>query len=224
MMKKTSYVITALLLCSAGCVEAQSAESNVYGGIEMGKAKLDNQSKLATTELVTAYGGSATAIQDSAVNDFRLFGGYKFNEYVELELGYLQTSHLSLAVSGTSGGGVKYNIDAAAKVSGLDYSVILRPSTAPQYKNVFARVGITNYKDDLSGTATAGGNTFNLTGTGSGMGTLYGMGYDAPLGGNTHLRLSVNKFIKIVGQSDLNAVVYSVGFVSHFESHPFAFR
>jgi hypothetical protein len=160
--------------------------------------------------------GSASATQDAAVRDFRIFGGYKVNENIDLELGYMQTSNFGMNVSGRSGGGVNYAMSVSAKYSGVDYTAVVRPSVDSGYNNLFARIGFTNYKGEATGSVSASGNTYTSNGSVSGSGNIYGFGYDAPLNTNMSVRMSVNRLTKIAGESDTSATIYSIGLVNRF--------
>lgn len=215
-MKKLTFALIATAVFSMGAVNAQTADSKFYGGAEIGSSKLDNETGTTTSALVRAYGGSASATQDAAVRDFRVFGGYKVNENIDLELGYMQTSNFGMNVTGRSSGGVNYALGISAKYSGVDYTAVIRPSVDSGYNNLFARIGFTNYKGEATGSASAGGSTFTSTSSVSGSGNIYGFGYDAPLNTNMSVRMSVNRLTKIAGESDTSATIISIGLMNRF--------
>jgi hypothetical protein len=215
-MKKTTFALIATAVFSMGAVNAQTADSKFYGGAEIGSSKLDNETGTTTSALVRAYGGSASATQDAAVRDFRIFGGYKVNENIDLELGYMQTSNFGMNVTGRSGGGVNYAMSVSAKYSGVDYTAVIRPSVDSGYNNLFARIGFTNYKGEATGSVSASGNTYTSNASVSGSGNIYGFGYDAPLNTNMSVRMSINRLTKIAGESDNSATIYSIGLVNRF--------
>jgi hypothetical protein len=215
-MKKLTFALIATTVFSMGAVNAQTADSKFYGGAEIGSSKLDNETGTTTSALVRAYGGSASATQDAAVRNFRIFGGYTVNENLDFELGYIQTSNFGISATGRSSGGVNYAISASAKYSGLDYSAVIRPSVASGYNNLFARIGFTNYTGDVTGSASAGGSTFTSTSSASGTGELFGIGYDAKLDNGMSIRTSINRLTKIAGESDNSATVISIGLMNRF--------
>jgi hypothetical protein len=215
-MKKIKLVIIAAAVVTLTSVNAQSLDGKFYGGAEFGSSKLSDDTKSGTAALVSAFGGSASATQDSSVSNYRIFGGYKVNENVDLELGYIQTSSFSLNFSGRSGGGVAYTGGISAKVAGYDYSVLLRPSIATSYNNVFFRIGQHHYSTDTSGSISAGGSSASFNDSKSGNGTIFGIGYDATIDKDIDVRLSVNRLAKISGDSDSSATVYSVGLLKRF--------
>lgn len=215
-MKKQTFALIAIAILGMSSVNAQTADSKFYAGAEIGSSQLDNETGTLTSALVRAYGGTASATQDASVRDFRIFGGYTVNENLGLELGYLQTSTFGINATGRSSGGVNYAISASAKYSGLDYSAVIRPSVASGYNNFFARIGLTNYTGDVTGSASAGGSTFTSTSSLSGTGEIFGIGYDAKLDNGMSIRTSVNRLTKIAGDSDNSATAISIGLMNRF--------
>ena len=207
----------AVLLSSLGFAHAQSnSPEKFYGGLEVGRSNVANQTGTLTSSLVSLLGGSASATQGSSINDYRVFGGYKLNENVNFELGYLQTSSLGLNFSGRSSGSVAYTGSAGFKFSGFDYSVLLRPDVATGMNGLFFRLGGHSLKSTTDVSVTVSGSSTSSTTSQSGTGTLFGIGYDINIAKNVDLRASVNRLNKLAGQSDANATVYSVGVLTRF--------
>jgi hypothetical protein len=215
-MKKISLGLVAALALAA-TAQAQTFESNkFYGGAELSSSKLDNETGSTANALVNAYGGSVTVTQDSRVRMGRFFGGYKLNDNVGFELGYLQSSNFGINAVGRSGGGTNYTIGASAKFSGLDYSVLLRPNVDTGLNNLYVRLGLHNYKADVTGSASAGGHTFSATESYSGTGSIYGVGYDADIGNEFKVRFAINKVKKVGGESDMGGTAYGVSLIKNF--------
>lgn len=207
----------AALLSSLGAAQAQSnSPEKFYGGLEVGRANVTDQTGELTRGLVSQVGGTASATQSSSVNDYRIFGGYKLNENVNFELGYVQTSSFGVNFSGRSSGSVAYAGSAGLKFAGFDYSVLLRPDVATGMNGLFFRLGGHSLKSTTDVNFTVSGSNYSSTTKESGTGTMYGIGYDLNIAKNAALRVSVNRLNKIAGQSDANATVYSVGVLTRF--------
>lgn len=207
----------AALITVLGAAQAQSnTPEKFYGGLEVGRASVANETGPLTSALVSEVGGSASATQDSSINDYRIFGGYKLNENVNFELGYVQTSSLGLNFSGVSGGSSAYTGSATQKFSGFDYSVLLRPNVSTGWNNMFFRVGGHSLKGSVDVTINGGGGSASVTDKFSGTGTLFGLGYDLNVAKNVDVRVSVNRLNKIAGRSDSDATIYSLGVLTRF--------
>jgi hypothetical protein len=207
---------TALIACVCIAHAQGNTPEKFYGGLEVGRATVSNQTGDVTSDLVSQLGGTATATQSSSVNDYRFFGGYKLNENVDLELGYLQTSRVGVNFSGRSSGSVSYTGTAGIKYSGFDYSVLLRPAVSSGMNNLFFRLGGHSLKSTVDSSFTVSGTSYSTKTKESGAGTLFGIGYDLNVAKNADLRVSVNRLNSLAGQSDANVTVYSVGVLARF--------
>lgn len=213
-MKK--ILIAAACLTVGLAAQAQTVDKKFYGGIEVGVTQISDQTAATNASLVSALGGTASSSQDTSVNDYRIFGGYKFNENIGAELGYMQTSNFDMTVRGVTGGSVAYTGSASAKLSGYDYSVLLRPSISSNLNNLFLRLGGHYYTADATGSVTATGGNASMNTSKSGSGFLYGIGYDLNVLDNVGVRFSVNHLDKIAGDSENSATVYSIGVLARF--------
>ncbi len=208
---------TAAIVTSLGAVQAQSnPPEKFYAGLEVGHTNVSDSTGALTNGLVSQLGGSASATQDSSINDYRIFGGYKLNENVNFELGYLQTSSLGANFSGRSSGSVAYAGSAASKFAGLDYSVLLRPDVATGMNGLFFRLGGHSLKSTSDASITVLGRTTSSSTNQSGSGTMFGIGYDINIAKNADARVSLNRLNKIAGESDSTATVLSIGVLTRF--------
>ena len=209
--------VVAAFVTSIGAVQAQSnQQEKFYGGLEVGRSNVSDQTGEVTSALVSQLGGSAIATQGSSINDYRIFGGYKLNENVNFELGYLQTSSLDLNFSGVARGSVAYAGSAGVKFAGFDYSVLLRPDVSTGVNGLFIRLGGHSLKSTTDVSLTVSGSSITATTNQSGTGTLFGIGYDINITKNADFRVSANRLNNIAGQSDSSATVYSVGVLTKF--------
>ncbi len=208
-MKK---IIVALLGVSLVSMASANENNKFYFGAEIGSTKVENNAQAFANRLVATNGGSASVTQNSTVGTGRIFGGYKVNENVDVELGYIQSGDIDYKFAGTSGGS-SYSGTTSVSVNGFDYSVLLRPSKNSGYNNVFFRVGGTSYKTkaETTGVNIRGGN-----GSESGMGYAFGAGYDLNATKDVDVRFQINRLEKIAGVSGDKATVLSVGVLGKF--------
>lgn len=209
------------LLLSAGLisavasfgVNAQTFTPQFYAGAELGYAALENNAQTFANNLVRANGGSASVTQNSGIAVGRIFGGYKVLENVDLELGAAQTSNVNYNFAARAGGGAAYSGTTSVSVMVLDYSALLRPSISTGLNNLYVRLGGTWAKETAS---TSGTNVTGGSGSYTGSGYLYGLGYDLPVDKTFNARFQVNRLQNIAGQSSDTATVFSVGFLGKF--------
>jgi hypothetical protein len=193
---------------------AHADQSKTYFGGEFGVSKVDDATGNLTSSLVSAVGGAATATQDSTVSTFKLVGGYRYTENVDLELAYFQSSTINLNFNGVARNSVAYTGNANMKFSGFEYAANLRPSVASGWNDLYFRVGGHSSKVDYGLTVT-GNSTISTSQSYSGTGTLYGLGYDQRIDGTTKVRYSAIKYTKVGGE-DVGGTVYSIGIVKDF--------
>jgi len=212
-IKITAILATAL---ATSTTYAQTSNGPFYGGLEFGASQIEDNSGALASSMRSSLGGTASASQDTSLSSYRFFGGYKLNENVNFELGYAQSGDLRSTFSGKSGGNIAYTGSANLKYSGFDYSVALRPSTSTGYNNAFLKLGVTNYKVDVSATATAGISTASQSRSESGSGLLFGAGYDLNVANSFDIRFAVNRLTNVAGSSNNNVTSYSIGLLKSF--------
>jgi hypothetical protein len=213
-MKKQIYA-AALAVIASTSVQAQ--DRAFYMGAEVGSASIENRTQETANELVASLGGSATVTQTVRNGAGRIFVGLELHEHVDVELGYIQSQDFKTTIAGRTSGNVNYAGSGTVSVSGFDYSVLLRPSKASGFNNVFLRVGQTDYESKASISLTAGGNTVTLPNlTESGNGTMFGAGFDWEIEKNTKVRFAVTQLSKMSGMKGADATFVSVGVKANF--------
>lgn len=209
-MKK---ILTAVAFASAAvAVQAQG----FYLGAGLGFNKVTDSLSDFNSGMVDELGGTISSSQDSSVNNLRLVGGYKVNENVAFEVGYINTSKYDLNFSGRSGGNVAYSGNGNLSFSGFDVSAVLRPSIASGYNNFFATVGVHNYKAKMGISFAVNGTNYNSTESFKGTGTMFGVGYDFKVSQDLDLRASVMRMNKLAGESDSSTTNIGIGLIKHF--------
>ena len=185
-----------------------------YAGVELGYSKVESDAQSTANSLVNEVGGAVTVTQDTSVVIGRLFGGYNINENLAVELGYIRTGDVSQRASGVAGNSVPYNASADVSVSGVDYSVLLRPSIASGWNGLFGKVGGHYLEASTDYTVTALGS---LSGNNSksGSGFLVGLGYETSIADNIGFRTSYTYYNNLAG-GDGYANVFSIGVLGKF--------
>lgn len=216
-MKKKLLVVALFTLAGTGAM-AQSAtfQPGFYAGIELGYSQLENQTNQTASSLVGAFGGAVNVTQDSGIYDGRLFGGYKVIENIDLELGLVQSGTASQNAAGVSRTGVAYTANADISYSGVDYSVLLRPSLSTGFNNLYFRIGGTYYTQKADVSIAGGGATASQNINTSGTGYLLGLGYDIPVSKSVDIRAAYTYVGSIAGVSDSNSNRFSIGILGKF--------
>ncbi len=209
------------LLGWAGQATAQSlkapaavGKSPWYAGFDLGVAGVNDRSGETATQYALLAGGTATADQNRSKAAWRLYGGYRFNEQVGFELGYLHSDDFKYSIRGTKSSGTAYSGSETYSFSGFDYSLVLRPTVASGYNNLFFKWGIHHLtrKLDMSVPGVLTGSE-NLSGSGQ----LLGVGYEYPnLSPGVDLRLGFTHYDRVGSESGTRASLYSLGVVKRY--------
>lgn len=215
---KKKLLVAAIFAAVGTSAVAQSStfKPGIYAGAELGYAQLKDQTQETANALVNAVGGRVTVTQDRGIYDGRVFGGYKVIENIDLELGYTQSGKATQTATGVSRTNVAYTANADVSYSGVDYSVLLRPSLSSGLNNLYFRVGGTylTQKTDVS-VSTVAAAAAQSTNT-SGSGYLLGVGYDIPVSKSVDIRAAYNYVGNIAGVSNNYSNRFSVGLLGKF--------
>lgn len=204
-----------LFLLGSATMGAHADQGAMYWGSELGVARGNNQIGEFTNSLVRLYGGTATAEQDATSSmTFKIFGGYRYNEHVDVELAYLRSPTTHLNFSGVAANTMPYAGGADVTYSGIEYAVNLRPSFASGWNGLYLRVG--GHSSKIESEAALRNTGTSTTSTTYGMGTVYGIGYDHALGDWGKMRYALMQYEKIGGLSSAYGAVYSIGFLKDF--------
>ncbi|RXZ38174.1 hypothetical protein D9O50_01090 [Oxalobacteraceae bacterium CAVE-383] len=214
-MKMKLALAAAVSTFFVTAVQAQTFTPGFYAGAELGSAQVKDQSGNISSALVSSVGGTANASQDKNVFIGRIFGGYKIIENVDVELGYFQTNSYSLNFNGTSSGGTAYSGSANQKLSGFDYSVLLRPSISTGFNGAFLRLG-GHYSKVKADVSVTGVTTAVASGNQNGSGFVAGLGYDFNVADNIDIRAEYMHLDNIGGSSSNSTDSIMIGVVGKF--------
>jgi hypothetical protein len=210
MLKTLSILFMGLL--SLG---AQAQQKQLYWGAELGSSTLGDATADLNNVLVSRFGGSASSTQDKSIGMFKIVGGYRYNEFVDMELAYLQSNSAKSNFKGVSSGSNAYSGNATVTFSGIEYAVNFRPSISSGWNGAYFRIGGHNIKL-TSKVSITGTQTQQFTDSTSGAGLLYGVGYDTALNTSTKVRFSAVKYFKFAGEYEDTASFLSLGLVRDF--------
>jgi hypothetical protein len=217
-LMKNKTLITMLLVCSSPAF-AETTASKFYAGVDLGSAKIENRAQAIADTFVNVLGGSSTVTQTVRNGALRLYGGYKAFENADFELGYLQSRDFDTSVSGVTGpsySNTAYSVTGSVKVSGFDYSVLLRPDRSTGMNGFFLRLGGHSYKAEANTTVSIGGTNASINTKESGTGVMYGIGYDVTVNETVDVRFGITQMKKMAGLSDNDATYFSVGVKGNF--------
>lgn len=215
-MKPVMMFVPIMLATSVTLAEAQEAK-RIYGGIEYGAAKIKNEAQDVANDFVSLFGGSATVTQDTSIGVGRVFLGYRIDERFSVEAGLFQSGDANLSVRGTTGLGAAYSVNGSVDYQGVDVSALWFPmATKMGESGIFLKLGIHSAKVSSSGSITGTGGTASFSDSSSGVGSLFGLGYDWNFAGDAFVRLGVSRYLRVGGDSGNDATVYSIGIGTAF--------
>lgn len=202
---KKAVVFSALVL-AIGASHAQT-----YVGFDLGAALPDLDGIVSHNEAEWQKSSVSTS-QDKTVPAFRIFGGMALNPNFDVELGYLHKGDTRVTYRGEeSGDNLRWTQDFSA--TGLDLAAVYKP-----FENgFFVKGGVhatkfkvknNDYKNDVFDGSESGSE--------SGTGFLFGLGYQAPIAKGLNLRGSFVRYQRIAGESDYNLDLVTVGLTKSF--------
>jgi hypothetical protein len=209
-------LIVAMALLTSSAAFAQGGP-RLYGGVEFGAARLDNQTGEIARTFVSELGGSAIARQDANIGVTRLFLGYRFDKTFAVEGGYFLTNEADYSVTGVTGGADPYTATAKVDYEGFDLAGLWFPlAESFDESGFFLKAGLHHSEANASVRITGVGGSATLSLDESGTGTLFGVGYDWRFSKDAFLRGGVTRYLKVAGDSENNATVYSVSIGMNF--------
>lgn len=215
-MKKIIFSLF-LSIYSINCF-AENNSQKFYFGAELGYTKPENNTEWIENYLTQNLGGNHQAKQDNYISDLRFFGGFKVDQYLDLELGISATDDFKISINGIGNNKKSYYAAYTSSYSGLDLSAILRPFDESKLKNLYFRVGGTNLKtkEQLTITTSGSNNYYSANYETIGNGYILGIGYDYPISESKFVRASWNHLGNISGISGNYVNKISLGFLGKF--------
>lgn len=209
-------IVFAVAMLASSAVFAQT-EPRYYGGIELGAAKLDDATGDFLNSFVGAYGGAASATQDSTIGVARFFLGYRITEKFAVEGGYFNSNKANLRLSGVTGLGAPYTASAGVDYAGIDVSAVWFPMAEKMGDaGFFLKGGLHHAELNGSLSVTGVGGTAGVSFDDSGTGSLIGIGYDWKFTKDAFARIAATRYLRVAGDSENNATVYSLAIGTNF--------
>ncbi len=192
-----------------------AAPAKGYLGVEYGAVKFKDQTSVASA-LVSAVGGSASSVQDTGISVGRFFGGINLTENVGAELGYVMSGTANATFSGVSRTSVAYSGSASQKISGFDYSALIRPNVSTGFNGVFVRVGGHSMSIQTDVSIVTGSSSGVSNSTTSGTGSLIGLGYDGKINDKLDFRIAYTSYNNVAGISGNDSNLWTIGLIGKF--------
>jgi len=194
MKKNIAAAVAAIAaMMAAGSVAAQTVDSGLYIGLEGGIASI--------SAIATPTNGVKTSETNEAAA-LRALVGYQINKNFAVELGYFATDDFKQDGTDRSRT-VRYNLKADVK--GADLSVIYKFTEF--VPGLYLKAGATHSKVSASLSQPAG----NSSGSVSGTGYLFGLGYEFAVAQNVGINVGYTRYEKLGGESDNKMNLYSAG-------------
>ena len=205
-----SKLLAASLIAISSSVLAE--ENKFYGGIELGYVSADTGADETARYLANLIGQTVSYTYEDSAAIGRIFLGYDLDKTTSFEVGYFATGDTENTY--TTAGAVNGSAVQDFSVSGLDMSVLFRPSG----EGLFLRLGGHYSEVESTAALSFGGVGYSLTGSGWatawGTGLLGGLGYDyAMKDSDVKIRSSYTYYNGLGGISGGNMHNLSVGLV-----------
>jgi OmpA-like transmembrane domain len=194
-----------------------------YIGVGATYVALQDSSNALTNSMVNLFGGSASSGQSSSVGAGRIFAGYKVDNSIGFELGYLQTGNINASSNGNSRysvfnpyDGKLYNNDAASintSITGFDFGLIYKPKINETLDGLFVNAGATYFTTGSYGGVSLSTNNQGVSLSKTGYGYFAGLGYDFAISKSLNLRAAYTYYGNISTDSTNNANAFSLALV-----------
>jgi hypothetical protein len=184
-----------------------------YIGVGATYVALQDSSNALNNSMVNLFGGSASSGQSSSVGAGRIFAGYKVNENLSLEGGYLSTGNISSSSKGTAGSKYANLPDGASintSISGFDFGLIYKPKINETLDGLFVNAGATYFTTGSYGGVSLSTLNIGASTSNTGYGYFAGLGYDFAIGKSLNLRASYTYYGNISTDSTNNANAFSL--------------
>jgi hypothetical protein len=202
------------LVFSLAAMAVGVAQAQMSVGVEGGSARTSLGA--ATADIDSFYEdlfqSPATASYDKSVATFRIFGGMAVNAKTNVEGGYVNFGDANINVQ-TNFFGINIAQQATIANSGFDVSALYQPFDNGFY--VKGGLHATKSEFDVK-TYVAGSLDSVVSGSESGVGLLYGLGYQAAVAEGLNVRASIVRYQNLGGESESKMDLISLGVSKSF--------
>lgn len=198
-------VVVTMLLCAVSST-ALSAETDFYGGVQVGRATTDIRSDDVIQAMAEQGINGTASIHNGTRNAWKLFAGYQHNEHFALEAGYIDLGTVTTELEGNT----PITIDDLRDVlptsgSGMELTAVGRYAFTERF-GIYGRIGIWNWKADYN-LHQPDGTVISAEPTGTD--TVFGLGTEIRLTPTWRMRLGWDRY----GVDVDDASLYSIGVV-----------
>ena len=153
-------------------ISTAHAEGSWYVGFGAGQSNFDiDTGALDSAAIDAGFGSSDTSVRDDSDTAWKFFGGYRFNENMAVELGYVDLGEASTRTVTT---GPNATIDADVDVSAVTLAVLGIYPINESFE-VFGKVGAYRWDSDGKAVTTAGGGA-SVSESDDGVDPMLGLG------------------------------------------------
>jgi OOP family OmpA-OmpF porin len=203
-MKKL-FLLTAVSILASAPVQAAEEGFYIFGTVGQSRADVKKSDFLEEE-----YPGIHTSL-DKTDTGYKLQVGYRFNDYVAVEGGYVDLGKMKFSLSSPIGG-----IKAESKASGINLAAVGFMPLDPSF-SVFAKAGIINAKVKMKASSSVIGETFNESGSERSTRPMFGLGAVYSLSKTVDLRVEYEWFNKLrFDDSKTNVDMISAGVAIKF--------
>ena len=202
------------LVFSLAAMAVGVAQAQYFAGVEVGSARTSLGS--ATSEIesfyVDLFQSPATASYDKSVTSFRIFGGTALNSKTNIEVGYVNFGDANINVQ-TNFVGFNIAQQVTFANSGFDVSALYQPFD----NGFYVKGGLHATKSEFDVKTFVNSSLDSVvSGSESGVGLLYGLGYQAAVAEGLNVRASIVRYQNLGGESDSEMDFISLGVSKSF--------
>lgn len=195
---KFFYLIFTFLFLSIFCSKVIADEITI--GVDLGYGFLDIGADNTAQTIANLSGSTVTASYDTGAWFGRIYGDYKIADSTYIDVGFFMTGDVT----------AKYTLSGATasesySANGIDVSAVLKEN---EKEGFFVKGGIHSSTIDGNANVTISGTTYAAQATASGIGFVFGAGYD----GNDNSRAGVSLYSNLGGDDAADMWLFYYGF------------
>jgi len=164
---------------------AAAADRGPYFGFGIGQSRIGFDTARIDANALGAGFGSSTTVADNTDGAWKLYGGYRYNRHLAVEVGYTDFGRISTRTVTTAPAGV-LGSDTQGNAWSLDAVglIPLSPSAA-----LFGKLGVHRWATEGRVPAVAGGTATTVGARDTGTGWKYGLGAQFEVSRTAFLRV-----------------------------------
>ena len=194
---KIVLILTFLSMLSLG---SKAENNDITFGVDVGYGFLDIGADDTAQTIANLSGSTVTASYDTGAWFGRIYGDYKITDSTYIDVGLFMTGDVT----------AKYTLSGATasesySANGIDVSAVLKEN---EKEGFFVKGGIHSSTIDGNANVTISGTTYAAQATASGMGFVFGAGYD----GDDNSRAGITLYSNLGGDAAADMWLFYYGF------------